>query len=103
MKAEIAKAGFLIAGLFMIAGCSETDPLYITDRWNAPSSNSRNLLLQVAVPSDISAGRSDTTYDASLASDAVKRLRDGKTKKIQTSSATQIGNNQSGGGGGGSE
>ncbi|NHO33625.1 hypothetical protein [Acetobacter fallax] len=71
----------------------------MASRWNMPSANSHNLLLQVAVPSDLSSGRSDATFDATLAADAVKRLRDGKVKKIQNTSLAQVGNNQSGGGG----
>ncbi len=102
MRICLVKSTLFASGLLILSGCAGADPLYMSDRWNLPSANSRNLVLQVAEPSDLRSGRSDPTYDATLAANAVKRLRDGKIKKIESTAVTQIGNSQSGGGGGGS-
>lgn len=83
--------------VFALSGCAQIDPLYQSSAWNAQNSNRKNLLLQVENTNDLSIGRSVSDYDASLAVDAIKRLRDGKIKNLEKIKINDIANNQSGG------
>lgn len=89
---------FLVVPLLFFGGCAEIDPPYMQGRWNSPNSNQRNLVLQVASPSDIFNGRHDADYDAKQVTDAVHRFRDGKTKTIERLQVTNVANSQSNGG-----
>lgn len=74
-----------------LSACGEMDSLYTPDYWNSSSSNAHNLLVEMADRHDLVKGRSDSDYDATLATAAVGRLRAGKVKKLETTNITQIG------------
>ncbi|NHN89698.1 hypothetical protein [Acetobacter conturbans] len=99
MRIKFKNNVFILIG-FALSGCAQIDPLYEASRWNSPSSNRRNLFLQVERPTDLTFGRYENDYDGSSAIDAVKRFRDGKVKNIEKTRITDVANSQSGGQGG---
>ena len=78
------------AAIVLLSGCSVTDPLYQSGRWEATNVNQANLIVQVANPDDLRHGRQVSGSDALVAAAAVTRLRQDRVKKLPDSGLAQI-------------
>jgi hypothetical protein len=79
--------------LLTLTGCDQIDPLKRPYMWEATGVNVQNITATAANPADMTRGRETTRRRASMDTDSVDRLWNGKTAPLQGGSA--------GGGGGG--
>ena len=84
---------FLCICFIFINGCSQLDPLYMSGKWNASSSGQKNLISQIENKKDLIIGRNEISYDGFMAFNAIKKLREGKVKKMMEESTSSVGNN----------
>lgn len=82
-----------------LCGCAAIDPFTREGVWRPTGANEANLQAMLDNPQDLIAGRGASGSNATMAAQAVERLRTDRVRPLPASGIARIG--QSGGGGGG--
>lgn len=89
-----------LAGLVVLAGCDQLDPMLRTDRWQPTGANAGNIAAMVANPQDLIRGHGDIFRETNDQALAAGHILNDQPKPLAQGQGSSSGSSGGGGGGG---